>query len=238
MAELRPEACSAKRNLHPFMRNNVPIINEAASPVQDVDDPEIRREPDRPVRADARRNVDALLRAAMTVFDGSGVDAPMRTIAAEAGVGVGTLYRRFPQRSDHIKAIIRGQIDACVASASTLRATHAPDEALASWMQRLVDFVATKRGLGPALHSGDAAYRSLPDYDLGQLTPALRGLVEAAVAVGATRDDVDAGELLSAGLRLATPTRDGDAAQARRTVVLLVDGLRYGASAPADTVSG
>ncbi len=206
--------------------------------MQDVDGPGMRDEPERPVRADARRSVDALLRAATAVFAEAGVDAPMRTIAAAAGVGVGTLYRHFPQRSDLIRAIIRSQIDACVASASTLRAAHAPDEALASWMQRLVDFVATKRGLGPALHSGDPAYRSLPDYVLGQLMPALRGLVDAAVAVGSIRPDVDAGELLSAGLRLATPTRDGDTAQARRMVSLLVDGLRHGARAPADTVPG
>ena len=64
------------------------------------------------MRADARRNVDALLQAAMAVFTELGVDAPMRTIAAKAGVGVGTLYRHFPQRSDLIKAIIRREVDA------------------------------------------------------------------------------------------------------------------------------
>src|SRR5690606_28943482 len=65
-------------------------------------EPGTRDEHGRPLRADARRNVDALLRAAMRVFAQSGVDAPMRSIAAEAGVGVGTLYRHFPQRSDII----------------------------------------------------------------------------------------------------------------------------------------
>ena len=99
-------------------------------------------------------------------------------------------------------------------------------------MQRLVDLVATKRGLGPALHSGDPAYQSLPDYVLGQLTPALRGLLDAAAAAGAIRADVDAAELLLAGLRLAAPASDGDPAQARRMVALLVDGLRFGAAAP------
>jgi AcrR family transcriptional regulator len=181
----------------------------------------------RPVRADARRNVDALLRAALTVFAASGVDAPMRTIAAAAGVGVGTLYRHFPQRSDLIKAIIRLEVDACVEAAATLAATQAPCEALASWVQRLVDLVATKRGLGPALHSGDPAYQSLPDYVLGQLTPALRGLLDAAVAAGEIRADVDARELLLAALRLAAPASDGDVAQARRMMALLVDGLRF-----------
>lgn len=205
---------------------------------RDVDEPEAEGERrSRPVRADAQRNVDALLRAAMTVFAKQGVDAPMRAIAAEAGVGVGTLYRHFPQRSDLIKAIIRQEVDACVEAAATLRAAQPPAEALASWMQQLVDLVAAKRGLGPALHSGDPAYQSLPDYVVGQLTPALRGLLEAAAAAGTMRADMDPGELLSAGLRLASPASNGDAVQARRMVALLVDGLRHGASLPAKAVS-
>lgn len=183
-------------------------------------------------RADARRNLDALLRAALAVFTELGVDAPMRTIAAEAGVGVGTLYRHFPQRSDLIKAIIRREVEAQVEAASTLAEKHEPGDALALWMTRLVDLVATKRGLGPALHSGDPAYQSLPDFVLGQLTPALRRLLETAAISGAIRNDVDASDLLNAGLRLATPSSDGDSAQARRMVALLMDGLRSGSSKP------
>jgi AcrR family transcriptional regulator len=199
-----------------------------------VDEREMPGERGRPVRADARRNVDALLRAAMAAFNESGVDTPVREIAAKAGVGVGTVYRHFPQRSDLIKAVIQREVDACVEAAASLAAAHAPGEALASWMQRLVDLVATKRGLGAALHSGDPAYQSLPDYVLGQLTPALRGLLDAAAAAGAVHAEVDAGELLLAGMRLATPASDGDTAQARRMVALLVDGLRYRASGPAE----
>jgi AcrR family transcriptional regulator len=186
----------------------------------------------RPVRADARRNVEALLHAAMATFTDLGVDAPMREIAARAGVGVGTLYRHFPQRSDLIKAIIRQEVDACVAAGAALADAYAPGEALCLWMQRLTDFVATKRGLGPALHSGDPAFQALPDYVLGQLTPVLRGLLDAAAAAGAIRAGVDPGELLLAGLQLATPASTGDPAQARRMIALLVDGLRFGATAP------
>lgn len=195
--------------------------------------PEAQLERSRPPRADARRNVDALLRAAMTVFTERGVDAPMRSIATEAGVGVGTLYRHFPQRSDLIKAIIQREVDACVEAATTLSSVQTPAEALASWMQRLVDFVSTKRGLGPALHSGDPAYQSLPDYVVGQLTPALSGLLDAAATDGTIRADVDARELLLAGLRLAAPASDDTISQTRRMMALLVDGLRYGASAKA-----
>jgi AcrR family transcriptional regulator len=205
---------------------------------KEIDQPEARDGRSRPLRADARRNVDSLLRAAMAVFAESGVDAPMRTIAAEAGVGVGTMYRHFPQRSDLIKAIIQREVDACAEAAATLGRTQTPGEALALWMAGLVDFVATKRGLGPALHSGDPAYQSLPDYVLGQLAPALRGLLDAAAASGAIRADVDARELLLAALRVAAPASDGDAAQARRMMALLVDGLRFGASGLAKTTPG
>jgi len=187
-------------------------------------------EHDRPKRADARRNLDVVLQAAMTVFAKSGVDAPMRAIAAEAGVGVGTLYRHFPQRSDMIKAIIQREVDACVEAAATLSAAHTPEEALGLWVERLVDFVGTKRGLGPALHSGDPAYQSLPDYVEGQLTPALQGLLDTAAAAGAIRTGINARELLFACLRLAAPASDGDAAEARRMVALLIDGLRFGAA--------
>jgi len=201
--------------------------------VADKDDAdlELRDEHGRPMRADARRNVDAILRAAMIVFERSGVDAPMRSIAAEAGVGVGTLYRHFPQRSDIIKAIIQREVDACVEYASTVALEFEPDEALAAWVQKLVDLAATKRGLGPALHSGEAALQALPDYVLGRLTPALQGLLDIAAGAEQIRQGVDAREFLMAALRLAAPASDGEIEEARRMVALLVDGLRFGAGA-------
>ncbi len=187
------------------------------------------------VRADARRNVEALLKAARAVFEAAGVDAPVRTIAEKAGVGVGTLYRHFPQRADLIKAIIRQEVDACADAAGLLAKRHDPGEALALWMQRLVDLAATKRGLSAALHSGDPAFQSLPDYVLGRLTPALHCLLKAAAAAGTVRGDVDANELLMACMRVAAPASDGDTAQARRMVALLADGLRLGVAAAGGT---
>lgn len=182
------------------------------------------------VRADAQRNLDSLLEAALAVFEESGVDAPVREIAAKAGVGVATLYRHFPERSDLIKALVRQEVDACAEAASVIAAENDPGEALASWMQRLVDLIKTKRGLAAALHSGNPAYQSLPDYFLEHLTPPLKNLLDAAKSAGAIRSTVDAGELLFAAARLATPASQGDVAQARRMVALLVDGLRYGAA--------
>src|SRR6516165_8259829 len=82
------------------------------------------------VRADAQRNIDSLLQAAKAVFDSSGVDAPAKEIADLAGVGVGTVYRHFPKRSDLVKAVVRSGIDACADAGPALSAAHEPGEAL------------------------------------------------------------------------------------------------------------
>ncbi len=182
----------------------------------------------RHVRADAQRNLDALLQAAKAVFATSGVDAPVREIAEKAAVGVGTVYRHFPQRSDLIAAVFRRELDACADAAPALAAEFAPGEALARWMERYMDFIATKRGLAAALHSGDPAYDALPGQFERRLTPALRGLLDAAAAAGAVRSGVEPNDLLYAVASLSAPAGD-DPAYGRRMVALLVDGLRYGA---------
>ncbi len=184
---------------------------------------------DRRLRADAQRNIDALLRAALEVFMTSGVDAPVREIAEKAGVGIGTLYRHFPQRSDLIAAVFRHEIDAFADAAPILATEYTPGEALARWMQRYADFIATKRGLAAALHSGNPAYNSLPAYFKERLLPALQTLLDAAVAAGEVRADINAEDLLNAAANLCRQTPGEDPDRARRMVALLVDGLRYGA---------
>ncbi len=196
---------------------------------------EPRERPDRRVRADARRNIDALLQAAMKVFAASGVDAPVREIAEKAGVGVGTVYRHFPQRSDLVAAVFRREIDACADAAASIAAEHPPGEALARWMGRYVDFIAAKRGLAKALHSGDPAFDTLPAYFEGRLRPALGTLLQGAVATGEVRAGVEPDDLLRAVASLCMPSHDGDPAYARRMVALLVDGLCFGASPSPNT---
>ncbi len=173
-------------------------------------------------RADALRNLDALLAAAKAVFARSGVDAPVREIAEEAGVGVGTLYRHFPQRVDLIVAVFRREVDACADAAVDVARDYPPAEAVAQWMQRFVDFVGTKRGLAAAFQSGDPNFSPLHDYLVKRLVPAVGGLLDSAAAAGEMRRDVDAAELLNAAGSIA----HGELQQARRMVALLVDGLR------------
>jgi AcrR family transcriptional regulator len=183
----------------------------------------------RRLRADAQRNIDSLLEAAKTVFGTSGVDAPAKQIADLAGVGVGTLYRHFPQRSDLVKAVFQREVDACANAATTLAAAHEPGAALAKWLHRYTEFLATKRGLATALHSGDPAYCALPAYFMQRLGPALGSLLEAATASGEIRAGISAKDILHAVANLCVPVPGEGVAYSQRMVALLVDGLRYGA---------
>ena len=162
----------------------------------------------RALRADAQRNIGSLLEAAKTVFATSGVDAPAKEIADLAGVGVGTLYRHFPQRSDLVKAVFQRGVDACADAAPALAAAHEPGAALAMWLHRYTEFVATKRGLAAALHSGDPAFDALPGYFMQRLEPALASLLEAAAASGEIRAGISARDLLHAVANLCLPVAD------------------------------
>ena len=183
----------------------------------------------RRLRADAQRNIDSLLEAAKAVFGTSGVDAPAKEIADLAGVGVGTLYRHFPRRADLVKAVLRREIDACADAAPALAAAHEPGAALAQWLQRYTEFVATKRGLATALHSGDPAFDALPGYFMQRLGPALGSLLEAATASGEIRAGISPEDLLQAVANLCLPVAGEGVAYSQRMVALLIDGLRYGA---------
>lgn len=180
------------------------------------------------VHADARRNLEALTDAASVVFASDGVDAPAKAIADRAGVGVGTLYRHFPQRSDLVVAVFQQAVEACADAADDLRATYAPDEALARWLQRFTDFVAIKRGLAAALQSGDVAFEALPAYFIERLGGALTELLDAAAAAGTVCADIDAPQLLRAVADLCHGATTPE--QSQQLVGLLVEGLRHRAT--------
>jgi AcrR family transcriptional regulator len=203
---------------------NTSPIQVDASTLAEVDVP--GRAPRRR-RADAQRNIDSLVEAARTVFATSGVDAPAKEITDLAGVGVGTLYRHFPRRSDLIVAVVRHGTDACAAAAAVLSAEHEPGVALLNWLQQLTEFVGTKRGLATALHSGDPAFDVLPGHFMQRLEPALGTLLDAAAATGAVRAEVSARELLFAVALLCQPVGGQEAGYNQRMVAVLANGLRY-----------
>jgi AcrR family transcriptional regulator len=178
-------------------------------------------------RADASRNVVALIEAAKTVFAGAGVDAPAKQITDLAGVGVGTLYRHFPRRSDLILAVMEHEIDACAEEATVLLADHEPWDALTAWISRLTALVGTKRGLASALHSGDPAFDDLPDYVTQRLEPALDRLLGAARASDHVRADVTARDvILTVGL-MCQPIRGENRALNERMIGIFIEGLRH-----------
>ncbi|GAB2984159.1 MAG TPA: helix-turn-helix domain-containing protein [Actinotalea caeni] len=182
---------------------------------------------DRRVRADAQRNIDALLTAAAEVFAECGVDAPVRDITKKAGVGTGTLYRHYPQRSDLVAAVYRHEVDACADAAARFAEEYEPVEALVRWLERLQGFFATKRGLASALHSGDPAYENLPAHFRGRFVPALSALLDAAAEAGQIRKDVRPDELLHAVAQISMAAPMLDEGYVDRMTRLLVDGLRY-----------
>jgi AcrR family transcriptional regulator len=195
-------------------------VTTAAASTGRGEDPSRRR------RSDAQRNVVALAEAAKTVFAGSGVDAPAKEITDLAGVGVGTLYRHFPRRSDLIVAVLQHEIDECVDAATELGTTLDPWQAVIAWIERFTDFVGTKRGLASALHSGDPAYDDLPQRLLDRLVPAFHTLLARAVAGGYARKDVAAREILTTIALLCQPVRGEKPSFNQRMTQVFIEGLR------------
>jgi AcrR family transcriptional regulator len=178
-------------------------------------------------RADARRNEETLLDAAAAIFVTSGVEAPVRDIAARAGVGMGTIYRHFPTRADLVIAVYRHQVDACAeAGPALLASARTPHAALIQWIDLFVDFLVTKHGLAAALQSDNARFEPLHAYFLDRLVPVCAQLLDAAAAAGEIRPGMDAYGLLR-GIGNLCAGADGDARyDARRLVDLLIAGLR------------
>jgi AcrR family transcriptional regulator len=187
------------------------------------------------LRPDARRNREKLIAAATEAFATAGVGTSLEDIARRAGVGIGTLYRHFPSRDALVAAAYRQEVGSLAAAAPALLAEHPPDVALRRWMDRFVDYAATKRGMGEALQAAMASDSELHAEGYAALTGALDTLVGAAVAAGVVRPDARGDDVLRA-LGALWMIRDGDDREAvtARTLDLIVDGLRFGApGAPA-----
>ncbi|MGE0026896.1 MAG: TetR/AcrR family transcriptional regulator [Thermoleophilia bacterium] len=182
------------------------------------------------LRPDAQRNREKLMAAAVAAFAEDGVRASLEQIARRAGVGIGTLYRHFPSRDALVAAVYRQEVGRLAAAAPELLAEYPPDVALRRWMDRFVEYAATKRGLGEALKAAMESDSELHVDGFAALTGALDALVGAAIAAGTIRADARGDDVLRA-LGAVWMIRDGDdrEEQTTRTLDLIVDGLRYGA---------
>ncbi|KOU11757.1 TetR family transcriptional regulator [Streptomyces sp. NRRL F-4711] len=184
----------------------------------------------RPLRADARRNREALLSAARQAFLDGDTDAHVEEIARSAGVAVGTLYRHFETREALIEEVYRKEVDDLCAAPVDLMNEHAPDEALRRFLLLLVDHAAMGKGMSVALESIMATNSPVFDDARARMGDALTRLLDAGSAAGTVRGDVTGPTLLRAlGGICAMRATEGWLDEARQITGLLLDGLRHGA---------
>ena len=187
----------------------------------------------RPLRVDAQRNRDKLLAAATEAFAEDGEDVALETIAARAGVGIGTFYRHFPSRDALVVAAYEHEVDALCAAAADLLETLPADAALRAWADRFADYMATKRSMGNALRTAAASDSPLFALTRERILGALRLLLDAGAAAGTLRADVDPKDVMRVingiwYLPDGPEWRD----DVGRMLGLVIDGLRYGSAAP------
>jgi len=182
----------------------------------------------RPLRADAQRNRDRLLEVAVRAFSQGGPEVPLETIAKEAGVGIGTLYRHFPTREALVDAAYRSELAKLCDCAAELSAGLPPDQALRSWMDHFIDYMATKQGMAEALRAVIASGGNPFSESRVRLVSAISHLLTAGAAAGMLRSDVAPEDAL-AGLSGIALSSGGpaDRDRAGRLLDLLLDGLRY-----------
>ncbi len=184
----------------------------------------------RPMRADAQRNYQRLLRAASAAFIEHGADdASLEEIARRAGVGIGTLYRHFPTRQALLEAVYRDQVEILCARATELLGSAPPGEALVTWLRALVDFGSTKRSLTSALLATMNKDSELMFSCSSMMRQSAAALLTRAQEAGDVRPDANALDLLRLvhAVSMAVQREPVDAGQADRMIALIADGLRH-----------
>ncbi|WP_329280230.1 TetR/AcrR family transcriptional regulator [Streptomyces sp. NBC_01451] len=183
----------------------------------------------RGLRADARRNRQRLLDVAVSAFSERGTDASLESIAREAGVGIGTLYRHFPTREALLEAAYRNEVARVCDSAEELLTQYPPDQAMRVWMDRFIDYLTTKQGMADALKAVIASGDSDPFTEsLDRISTAISTLLKAGAEAGVLRSDVDPLDVgFSLGGILLITTDMGLRDRAGRMLDLLLDGLRH-----------
>jgi AcrR family transcriptional regulator len=182
---------------------------------------------ERPLRADAQRNRDRLLEVAVRAFSHDGPGATLETIASDAGVGIGTLYRHFPTREALIEAAYRCELARVSAGVPELLRTLPADMALRTWMDRFIDYLATKHGMAEALRTVIASGGNPFAQSRESLLEAIDSLLKAGAAQGSLRSDIQAADVMFgiSGVSLAAGAPE-QRDQAGRLLDLLLDGLR------------
>jgi AcrR family transcriptional regulator len=181
----------------------------------------------RPLRADARRNREALLAAAREAFVAGDADAHVEEIARRAGVAVGTLYRHFETREALVAEVYRQDVAELCAAPARLLARHPPDEALRLFLLLLVEHSAVGKGMGEALESIMATDSPIFDDARDEMARALDELLSAGAAAGLVRAGVGGRLVLRALGGICGMRAKGWEKDAERIAEILYDGLRY-----------
>ncbi|MER5754662.1 helix-turn-helix domain-containing protein [Streptomyces sp. NPDC002088] len=183
----------------------------------------------KPMRADARRNYERLLKAAAQAFAEHGEGASLDDIAKRAGVGSGTLYRHFPTRQALLEAAYVDRIEALAVRAEELGKELPPGEALVEWLNELCVGTIQVRGLKALLGSAvtDGSVAAVTACGTSVRGAATR-LVEAAQEAGTLRRDIEPIEVLrlAHGVATASELANEQGKSIRRYVSLLTEGLR------------
>ncbi|MBL7236934.1 MAG: TetR/AcrR family transcriptional regulator [Komagataeibacter hansenii] len=185
------------------------------------------KKPRRRPRSDGQRNRENLLRVAKTAFTAGEVDIPLDEVARRAGVGIGTLYRHFPNRDALIEAVYRAELDSLADAAPILAAQHPPVEALRAWMRLFVDYIAAKLVIAPALNGLAGGTGALYAQSGTVLQDAIEKLMAAAVASGDISADIEPVDLLRALAGVSNyAAGPGWETSAKRLVDILIAGSR------------
>ncbi|MFF1357340.1 TetR/AcrR family transcriptional regulator [Streptomyces sp. NPDC058297] len=174
----------------------------------------------RPRRADARRNFDALLAAARDAFAEKGAEASLEDIARQAGVGIGTLYRNFPTRRHLFETVYAEEVDALCRLADELEDAP-PWDGLATWLRRFVDYTVTKRAIREALSGESDIFTACRRAMLDAGEP----LLLRAQAAGEVRTDMSFDDLLRL-ISGVTGAAYVDTEQRDRVFGITLDGMR------------
>jgi AcrR family transcriptional regulator len=179
-------------------------------------------------RTDAERNRQRIVAVARAAFAADGLDLPMREIARRAGLGVATVYRHFPARSDLVSAVLVEQVKLCGAEMQAALADPDPWRALSGTIHRFAERQVSDRGLNEALLGSHAAGAAFAEQRRAHAT-ALARLVERARSAGAVRDGVSV-EDVRVGLLAIASFRALPADRAATAIARLADLLLAGLS--------
>ncbi|MCS0634580.1 TetR/AcrR family transcriptional regulator [Streptomyces sp. LP05-1] len=179
------------------------------------------------MRADARRNYERLLAEARTAFAEHGTDASLEDIARRAGVGIGTLYRHFPNRQALMSAVFQDALGSLLAYSRELADADPACEALVTWLRAVIAHAGEYRGLARALMSASADPSSALTRCNDPLREAGSRLLDRAVTEGAVREGVPIGDLmqLTNAIALAAEQHPDDPRLADRLLTLTYRGL-------------